>query len=281
MWGQDDFEKSMKLDYPGRDAAYKERYRNAEKVGYEYLKRVGIWDKIGEWSSDMISTGTGWYNLAVLWDHIKTYKPRYFLECGAGVSTHVIAEAMERFCDYDDMRLVSMEHQPMYYEDVLKHRPKQTFVDIILSEVCLENIYTFLMSGYKDIPFLPYSMVFVDGPPQDTFIAGDLFWVISNAEEPVIGIIDSRALTSYVYYMILGPRFVSRLGHSTYKVGPITNKELDYRQLGADPWKRAEILERIGYIIESTLQAKNVIERKNDGSRDQEGSRVSSVGGVR
>lgn len=266
MWGEREFSESMRSEFPGRGCEYKKNKSRFTDIGVEYLKKAGVWDWLVGVDEESKSSGTNPYNLAVLWEYIKTYKPQYFLELGTGVSTHLIARAMDRFCKYDEIKLVSMEHNEKYYEWALQQKPKFNFVEILLSEIALENIFSWVVASYVETPWYPYDMVFVDGPPQDTFAGGDLFWVIANSKKDITAVIDQRVLTVLAYYFLLGKNHIKNVGGSTYVVHSVNSKTLDYRNLAADHWKRAEIFDRIGYMVDDTLDTDILIGDNNEAS---------------
>jgi len=265
MWRDSDFWRVHDEEWPGKSEQFRKGKVASEQRGCEYLHKLGILDWIDDIREASKSSGTKYYNLATLWYLIEIHKPKYFLELGTGVSTHVIARAMSTHCKHDDLKLISMEHDELYYDDAIKNKPDCDFLEIIRSDICLENVYSFLLAGYKDIPYLPYSMVFVDGPPQDTFVSGDLLWVIANAKDPILGIIDQRAMTALVYYILLGPKYIKRFGTATFQIGPIEQSVLDYRKLAVDVWKRAEVEDRMYYLVEGLVKHKDILaEEDND-----------------
>ena len=89
-------------------------------VGRNELKKAGVWDFITKIAHYHKSTGCNVGLCYVLWSYIESNAPQYFLECGTGVSTHLIAEAMKRFCydKYDgDIKLISMESEKDWYDE--------------------------------------------------------------------------------------------------------------------------------------------------------------------
>ena len=167
-------------------------------ISKERLKESGCLDFLIELESKHESTGCSPGLYYLLWHYIEINTPQYFLECGTGVSTHLIARAMKEFCydKYDgDIKLVSMESSGEWYKNALKHPVEHGFVDVVLSDIVMVDSLMFTCSSYKDIPYWPYDCVFVDGPPQMHSVNIDLLRIIDSSGHPVVGIIDGRIKT--------------------------------------------------------------------------------------
>lgn len=221
-------------------------------MSIEKLEEAECLDFLRDLEEKHESTGcnTGLYYL--LWHLIELNKPRYFLECGTGVSTHLIARAMKEFC-YDkhdgDIRLVSMEDSPEWYKTAMKHPVEHDFVDIVLSDVEKFDLITFSCSSYKDIPYYPYDHVFVDGPPQAHSVNIDLLRVIENGPHPVLGIIDQRLKTVLFFYLLYGKNYIKRFG-TTFIFGPANKDTLFHDEDDKISWKADAIAnERLASIL--------------------------------
>ena len=165
------------------------------------------------------SVGLSMTDYVALYRKIRTYRPSFVLECGTGRSTMIIAQAMLDNLDgapIDGIKLVSMEHDPKWYEHALSALPDQfkPFVEVRQSPL---DVYSFsFVRGhvYKDVPDYPYQFVFVDGPPQGVegevvMCDMDFVRVVAGSETPVSAFIDNRKHTLLAYGLIFGPDKVS------------------------------------------------------------------------
>jgi len=197
-------------------------------VGSNELKKADVWDFITKVAHYHKSTGCNIGLMYVLWNYIEKNTPQYFIECGTGVSTHLIAEAMNRFCykKYNgDIKLVSMEGSPKWYQEALRHPIAYDFVDIVLSPIQTTEYGMFISRGYEKIPEYPYDTMFVDGPCQDTYTNLDVLRVASRIDNNIVAIIDSRIQTILALLLLYGPSFLCMLG-KTFLFGPINKNTL-------------------------------------------------------
>ncbi len=178
------------------------------RVATRYLKKNKVYDKILAISDESKSTGVSLIEFAALFEYVKRYRPQYVLECGTGMSTHVLASAMFRYCKpiYPEIKLISMESEGVWYKEALKHFDfsKYDFVDIKLSKVT-DHRYSFVTGViYKNIPNLPYDFVFVDGPNYKDQCDMDFIKVVENSDKKVGALIDSRRTSALAYAALLG-----------------------------------------------------------------------------
>lgn len=218
--------KIIKSEFKDADEWLREnRFQRGQMnaVGQSELKKCGMWDFIEKVNRHHKSTGCNIGLLFVLWHYIETNTPQYFLECGTGVSTHLIAEAMKRFC-YDkyngDIKLISMEDKKEWYDEALRHPIKHDFVDIVLSPVRTKTEAMFVSEGYKDIPDYPYDTMFVDGPFQGVHTNLDVLEVAHRREKDLVAIIDMRIQTVLALFLLYGTKYLHMLG-KTFLFGPV------------------------------------------------------------
>ena len=180
------------------------------------------------------STGVSISDYIILYEYIKKNKPKFVLECGTGMSTVIIAEAMKNFVlpQSPQAKFVSMESKKEWYNHQISISPEQfnDFVEIVYSPIDTWN-YSFVKGTvYKDVPDYPYEFVFVDGPSQGpieqvgagvTMCNMDFVRVVENSDSPITGIIDNRKHTILAYTNIFGPQKVSLF--SNYAFGLVQN----------------------------------------------------------
>jgi len=205
----------------------------------ERLEEAGCLDFLVDLEKKHQSTGCHTTLYYLLWHFIEVNKPQYFLECGTGISTHLIARAMREFC-YDkyngNIKLVSMESSEKWYEEALKHPVEHDFVDIVLSEIETFNLFQFNCSCYKDVPQMVYDAVFVDGPPQEDTATMDILKVAQWSRNPIAAIIDNRGQTVLALFLMFGKKFFQRYGN-VYMFGPIHRNTLWKERDGTFSWK--------------------------------------------
>jgi hypothetical protein len=196
-----------------------------------------LWENLSAYLKASQSTGCNYLDYWHLYKEIRAHTPREVLECGTGVSTIVIATALEKNAQAGRPgRLTSMEELEPYYEQALALLPEKfrAIVRIVCSPR-IEDFYS-LYRGvrYRDVPpERHYDFVFVDGPnyiaPSDgmrTFDF-DFIHVVGNSEHPVRGLVDKRVSTCYVLQKIFGPekvRYNARL-HLAF-LGPCSRKDM-------------------------------------------------------
>lgn len=158
------------------------------------------------------SCGASYSDYFHLYDYIIKFKPKYILECGSGITSYIIAKALQKnHHDYKVKGLcVSMEEQPQYFEDIKKNFPDSLneYMNFNLSNR-IEKKYSFYCGvGYKDIPKFDYEFVFIDGPNTVSPTDGirkfdfDLITAIQMSTKPITCYIDHRLSTTYCYQNI-------------------------------------------------------------------------------
>lgn len=178
------------------------------RVATRYLKRHHLYDEVMELIARHKSTGVSLIDFAVLHEFIRNHKPQYVLECGTGLSTHIIAAAMEKFCKplFDEIKLISMESEQKWHEEALLQFDfnRYTFTEIILSRTT-EYRYSFVNGViYADTPEYPYDFVFVDGPQYGDSCDMDFIKVVQKSKKKVSALIDSRRTSGLAYCAVLG-----------------------------------------------------------------------------
>lgn len=179
------------------------------------LKRnEALWLALSDYISNSNSTGCGDIDYYQLYEQIRKYKPKEVLECGTGVTTLIIAQALKENEAITGIkgRLTSMEEHEEWLEMSKSLLPSQyeSYVDFELSETIEKTFSLFRGVGYKNIPKRDYDFVFIDGPsyysPRDgvpTFDF-DFLSVLDISNKPVAALIDKRVSTCFVLQQLLG-----------------------------------------------------------------------------
>jgi hypothetical protein len=211
------------------------------KQGLKNLKKnTELFSTLTDYRKISNSTGCSFSDLWVLYNHTKKYKPKEILECGTGLSTIVMAQALMENAKqgYRQGRITSMEDQEKWYRHAKSIIPSQLkpYIDLIHSEKVEYCYAIFRGVGYKNVPERPYEFVFIDGPaiaaPSDGMTAFDFDYInlVKKSSNPVFGIIDKRIGTSYVYQKLFG---LDKVKYDPKRdlcfVGPCTKKDLKIR----------------------------------------------------
>lgn len=176
---------------------------------------------------DAKSTGCSMNDYWVLYSYILREKPVEVLELGSGISTVVMAHALQK---NGSGNITSMEESEQYAALTIQMIPVnlRSCVTVIFSESIEKRKGLFVGKGYKSIPNRPYDFVFVDGPHYDreTSYGVDLLDIIARAEKPLSAIIDSRAGSCVVYNLFLKPKFYFDYFQNIGFVKKVTRKDL-------------------------------------------------------
>lgn len=201
----------------------------------QYLESNNV--PVNEYKKRLNTTGCGYFDYAVLHEYIRKFKPQYFLELGPGISTHVIADAMKRFC-YDkyngNIKLISMESNQEWYDHLSGKMPGYDFVELHYSKAIVGRILFFSGMYYKNIPEYPYDVVFVDGPPQEGCSTVDFLNLVSKSAKPITALIDNRSYTVMLYSFLFGNYHIKQYSPSFYVCGPLSKEDVYSEKFNGD-----------------------------------------------
>lgn len=196
-----------------------------------------LWEFLKAYIEKSPSTGCSFSDYFVLYNYVRRYKPKEVLECGTGMSTVVLAQALKENHQEGGAqgRIASMEENEEYYKKALGLFPEslKEYAEIFLSPAIEDTRDFFRGVRYKDIPYRKYDFVFVDGPdlmtdPKGSSLAFDydIVRIIANSDTPVAGFVDTRTSTCFIYSLIFGDKFrydyVRKLGI----IEPCTKKDV-------------------------------------------------------
>lgn len=196
----------------------------------KYLKDNNIYEYINNLRMTYPTTGCGASDYAFLHRYVRRYKPRKFLECGTGLSTHVIAHAMNMFSSKhgEDIVLVSMESEKSWYDYAMKYYPEayNRFLKIVYSPI--ENYqYSFVTgTSYQSIPEHEYDAVYIDGPDQRNMCNMDFVKILLSSNKKMTGIIDLRRETGIAYSALFGTKKIFYYPSKIGMIGPVDKSDL-------------------------------------------------------
>ncbi len=197
---------------------------------YWYVRRAGLLPEIHDYMKRSKSTGCKYTTIEKLYRNILKTKPQYILECGTGLTTVIIAKALQEIKKTTGVhgKVISMEEHQTYLEmsqDLLPPKYAE-FVEFKLSDT-IEDQYSFFRGmRYSDIPQYNYDFVFIDGPSYLTktdkslTFDFDFLHIVKNSNKEVTAVIDTRVSTCFVLQTLLGP---SKVKYSTFaRVGCVS-----------------------------------------------------------
>jgi len=154
------------------------------------------------------STGADYYDYWLLYSHIRKTKPREVLELGPGITTLVIAQALN---ENGFGRVTAMENLKKYYDALDEIIPEnlRPYIDLRLSP-CREIHWGPIRGkAYGEIPERDYEFAWIDGPNYDrkNEFDADILEVVERSEKPITAFVDSRIASCFFYRMIFGRKF--------------------------------------------------------------------------
>ncbi|MBX6367732.1 MAG: class I SAM-dependent methyltransferase [Rhodospirillales bacterium] len=202
-------------------------------------RHVELWRLVEAAAAGNAVTGVSFGDYLTLYRFVRRHRPREILECGTGLSTVVLAQAL-RENERDGFprgRVTSMEDVPHWMENARARFPAELapYVDFVLSEKVDGFYKCFRGVRYAALPDRPYDFVFSDGPERHSPVNGDklfnldLLEVVRRSDTPVWGIVDDHYLTAYVLQKVLGPE---KARYSAIRkllfVGPVTREDVGF-----------------------------------------------------
>ncbi len=196
-----------------------------------------LWPLMTAYAQGSAVTGASFSDYLTLYEQVRRYRPREILECGTGISTVVLAQAL-RENERDGAprgRVTSME------EDVEWHREASTrlpdalapYVELVHSPKVDGSYKCFRGVQYREVPDRPYDFVFSDGPERhspvnnDKLFDLDLIHVVRRSPGPVRAVVDNHYLTFYVLQKVFGiDKARYSVSHKLMFVGPVTRRDV-------------------------------------------------------
>lgn len=160
------------------------------------LKQTPVWNVIEHFKREAKKNGIFTKEYAyyakyyILYHTVRRLKPAFVLECGSGISTLIILEALAR---NGTGTLVTMDELPQFAEGVAAIAGKRENFELHISPSVRDTYKGIRGHRYQSLPLHPYDFVFVDGPTTDGADL-DAFYVLEkNPRTPIL--IDCRTET--------------------------------------------------------------------------------------
>lgn len=179
-------------------------YTLSWRAAHAYLSKYQVLELVKDLCQNHPSTGIDLADFAILHHLIRTLQPKCVLECGTGLSTHILAHAMKQYClpkyrthrEEEDVLLISMEEEKEFFDAALARAPSDCeFLRIIHSPAVRYDCSWVHGMVYRDTPIMNYDLVFVDGPNPRTSCCMDFIRIINETGISSMAVIDSRKTT--------------------------------------------------------------------------------------
>ena len=199
-----------------------------------------LWNLMTEAAAGTTVTGASYSDYLVLYEQVKSFKPKEVVEFGTGITTVVLAQALiENARDSGDAigRLTSMEDDQEWYDVACSRLPDKVadVVDMVHSPKVDGFYKCFRGVMYESLPDRDYDFVFSDGPDRHSPVNGDklfnldLINVVLNTDVPVRAVVDNHYLTFYILQKVFGlSRARYSVSHKLMFVGPVTKGYLRF-----------------------------------------------------
>lgn len=211
------------------------RARRAEAV---LRGNTVLWDLMARAAAGTAVTGASYSDYLTLYEQVRTFRPREILECGTGISTVVLAQALrENAAETGEApgRVTSLEDDESWYQTACERFPDElNDIAEIVHSPKVDGFYKcFRGVCYESVPERPYDFVFSDGPDRHSPVNGDklfnldLINVVRRSDHPVRGVVDNHYLTFYVLQKVFGlDKARYSVSHKLMFVGPVTRHDV-------------------------------------------------------
>jgi predicted O-methyltransferase YrrM len=197
-----------------------------------------LWQRMMQAAAGSAVTGASYSDYLTLYEQVRAFRPREILECGTGISTVVLAQALlDNAAEAGGApgRVTSMEDDIDWYRTAGARLPDAVrgVVDLVHSPK-IDGVYKcFRGVCYREVPDRPYDFVFSDGPDRHSPVDGDklfnldLIHIVARSERPVRAVVDNHYLTFYVLQKVFGiDRARYSVSHKLMFVGPVSRADL-------------------------------------------------------
>jgi predicted O-methyltransferase YrrM len=203
-------------------------------------KNTELWNLMTEAAAGTAVTGASYSDYLTLYEQVKAFKPKEILECGTGITTVVLAQALlenARETGAAPGRVTSMEDDQAWFEVARARLPGVVLpiVDLIHSPKVDGFYKCFRGVMYETVPDRPYDFVFSDGPDRHSPLNGDklfnldLINVVRRSDQPIRAVVDNHYLTFYILQKIFGVALARySVSHKLMFVGPVTRNDVRF-----------------------------------------------------
>jgi predicted O-methyltransferase YrrM len=212
--------------------------RRAARAESTLRANAPLWQRMMEASAGTAVTGASYSDYLTLYEQVRAFRPREILECGTGISTVVLAQALLDNAAEDGGapgRVTSMEDDAEWFRVAGERLPAavRPVVDLVYSPKRDGFYKCFRGVCYESLPDRTYDFVFSDGPDRHSPVNGeklfnlDLIHVVARSERPVRAVVDNHYLTFYVLQKVFGvARARYSVSHKLMFVGPVDRTDL-------------------------------------------------------
>ncbi len=216
------------------DRMVAKRNRRAEAI---LRANAPLWQLMTHYAQGTAVTGASYSDYLTLYEQVRSLGPVEILECGTGISTVVLAQALREneAAGAPRGRVTSMEDDRDWFAVAGGRLPPELspFVDLVHSPKVDGFYKCFRGVQYREIPERPYDFVFSDGPDRHSPVNGDKLFnldfihVVRRSERPVHGVVDNHYLTFYILQKVFGVEKARySLSHKLMFVGPVTRRDV-------------------------------------------------------
>ncbi|MHA1567537.1 MAG: hypothetical protein ACTSX7_19675 [Alphaproteobacteria bacterium] len=196
-----------------------------------------LWALMTQYAQGTAVTGASYSDYLTLYEQVRALRPVEILECGTGISTVVLAQALvENEAEGAPRgRVTSMEDDQSWFEIAGTRLPQvlAPYVDLVHSPKVDGFYKCFRGVQYREVPDRPYDFVFSDGPDRHSPVNGDKLFnldfihVVRKAEHPVHGVVDNHYLTFYILQKVFGvDKARYSISHKLMFVGPVSRRDV-------------------------------------------------------
>ena len=180
------------------------------------LKRTPVWpviedfkNKIRQYPQFTWSYDRHYYKYYIIYKTVRRLKPNYVLELGSGMSTAIIAAALQ---ENGRGALITLDESAVYgnaVENIVGN-------PVVISEAEQAFFQNIAGTKYRSVPARDYDLIFVDGPVTKTVDLDAFFCLEKNPKTKVL--IDNRKRTSYALMEHYPGRFnrVTNIGYINF-----------------------------------------------------------------
>ena len=196
-----------------------------------------LWSLMTDYATGTAVTGAAYSDYLTLYEQVRTHRPVEILECGTGISTVVLAQALRRNETEGAPRgrVTSMEDNLDWHGIAKANLPAALapYVELVHSPKVDGYYKLFRGVQYEQIPDRPYDFVFSDGPDRRSPVNGDklfnldLINVVRRSDRPIRAVVDNHYLTFYILQKVFGVALARySVRHKLMFVGPVTRHQV-------------------------------------------------------
>lgn len=144
------------------------------------------------------SCGASYFDYFIIYNYLMNLRPKVVLELGSGISTLAFAIAARDLLRIGHKTTIySVESSSFYFNQLLLDFPIEfkKFVDFKLCDTYTADLSDMKLIFYKGLPDEKIDLVYIDGPPTEGRLCGDLV-NISLRQKSSLSFLTNKRLTS-------------------------------------------------------------------------------------